>query len=94
MLSSFLSTAPLEHIHLVLPFVTTKNKEVNASVILWPSNVGTLTYVWWLGNNSEPLITLDRSISFTFAVEGMNSITVQVSAGSSILQDTKTIAVY
>ncbi|XP_066457586.1 VPS10 domain-containing receptor SorCS1 [Eleutherodactylus coqui] len=87
-------TAPLEHIHLVLPFVTTKNKEVNASVILWPSNVGTLTYVWWLGNNSEPLITLDRSISFTFAVEGMNSITVQVSAGSTILQDTKTIAVY
>ncbi|KAM3912701.1 VPS10 domain-containing receptor SorCS1 isoform 1-T1 [Leptodactylus fuscus] len=87
-------TAPLEHIHLVLPFVTTKDKEVNASVILWPSNVGTLTYVWWLGNNSEPLITLDRSISFTFGVEGMNSITVQVSAGSTILQDTKTIAVY
>ncbi|XP_044155682.1 VPS10 domain-containing receptor SorCS1-like [Bufo gargarizans] len=87
-------TAPLEHIHLVLPFVTTKNKEVNASVVLWPSNVGTLTYVWWLGNNSEPLITLDRSISFTFAVEGMNSITVQVSAGNTILQDTKTIAVY
>ncbi|XP_075698946.1 VPS10 domain-containing receptor SorCS1 isoform X2 [Rhinoderma darwinii] len=87
-------TAPLEHIHLVLPFVTTKNKEVNASVVLWPSNVGTLTYVWWLGNNSEPLITLERSISFTFAVEGMNSITVQVSAGSFILQDTKTIAVY
>ncbi|XP_073409181.1 VPS10 domain-containing receptor SorCS1 isoform X3 [Dendrobates tinctorius] len=87
-------TAPLEHIHLILPFVTTKNKEVNASVVLWPSNVGTLTYVWWLGNNSEPLITLDRSISFSFAVEGMNSITVQVSAGSSILQDTKTIAVY
>ncbi|XP_056386926.1 VPS10 domain-containing receptor SorCS1 isoform X2 [Hyla sarda] len=87
-------TAPLEHIHLILPFVTTKNKEVNASVVLWPSNVGTLTYVWWLGNNSEPLVTLDRTISFTFAVEGMNSITVQVSAGNTILQDTKTIAVY
>ncbi|XP_068113723.1 VPS10 domain-containing receptor SorCS1-like isoform X5 [Hyperolius riggenbachi] len=87
-------TAPLEHIHLVLPFVTTKNKEVNASVVLWPSNVGTVTYVWWLGNNSEPLVTLDRSISFTFGAEGMNSITVQVSAGSTILQDTKTIAVY
>ncbi|XP_073452018.1 VPS10 domain-containing receptor SorCS1 isoform X2 [Aquarana catesbeiana] len=87
-------TAPLEHIHLVLPFVTTKNKEVNASVVLWPSNVGTLTYVWWLGNNSEPIITLDRSISFTFVAEGMNSITVQVTAGNAILQDTKTIAVY
>ncbi|CAH2322510.1 VPS10 domain-containing receptor 1 [Pelobates cultripes] len=87
-------TSPLEHIHLVLPFVTTKNKEVNASVILWPSHVGTVTYVWWLGNNSEPLISLDGSISFTFAAEGMNSITVQVTAGNTILQDTKTIAVY
>ncbi|MEE6486954.1 hypothetical protein FKM82_014741 [Ascaphus truei] len=87
-------TCPLEHIHLVLPFVTTKNKEVNASVVLWPSHVGTLTYVWWLGNNTEPLISLEGSISFTFAAEGMNSITVQVSAGSTILQDTKTIAVY
>uniref|UniRef100_A0A8C5R5H3 Sortilin related VPS10 domain containing receptor 1 n=1 Tax=Leptobrachium leishanense TaxID=445787 RepID=A0A8C5R5H3_9ANUR len=87
-------TAPLEHIHLVLPFVTSKNKELNASVILWPSHVGTVTYVWWLGNNSEPLVTLDGSISFTFAAEGMNSITVQVAAGNTILQDTKTIAVY
>ncbi|XP_069467857.1 VPS10 domain-containing receptor SorCS1-like isoform X3 [Ambystoma mexicanum] len=87
-------TCPLEHVHLALPFVTTRNKAVNASAVLWPSHVGTLTYIWWLGNNSEPLITLEGSISFTFASEGMNTITVQVSAGSSILQDTKTIAVY
>ncbi|XP_069095531.1 VPS10 domain-containing receptor SorCS1-like isoform X2 [Pleurodeles waltl] len=87
-------TCPLEHVHLALPFVTTKNKAVNASAVLWPRHVGTITYVWWLGNNSEPLITLEGSISFTFASEGMNTITVQVSAGNSILQDTKTIAVY
>ncbi|KAI6066435.1 VPS10 domain-containing receptor SorCS1 [Aix galericulata] len=41
-----------------------------------------------------PLITLEGSITFTFSVEGMNTITVQVSAGNIILQDTKTIAVY
>uniref|UniRef100_A0A8D0GK12 Sortilin related VPS10 domain containing receptor 1 n=1 Tax=Sphenodon punctatus TaxID=8508 RepID=A0A8D0GK12_SPHPU len=87
-------TCPLEHIHLSLPFVTTKNKEVNATAVLWPSQVGTLTYVWWFGNNTEPLITLEGSITFTFSAEGMNTITVQVSAGSTILQDTKTIAVY
>ncbi|KAM4669955.1 VPS10 domain-containing receptor SorCS1 [Amazona ochrocephala] len=87
-------TCPLEHVHLSLPFVTTKNKEVNATAVLWPSQVGTLTYVWWFGNNTEPLITLEGSITFTFSVEGMNTITVQVSAGSTILQDTKTIAVY
>uniref|UniRef100_A0A8B9DNC1 VPS10 domain-containing receptor SorCS1 n=1 Tax=Anser cygnoides TaxID=8845 RepID=A0A8B9DNC1_ANSCY len=87
-------TCPLEHVHLSLPFVTTKNKEVNATAVLWPSQVGTLTYVWWFGNNTEPLITLEGSITFTFSVEGMNTITVQVSAGNIILQDTKTIAVY
>ncbi|KAK2530614.1 VPS10 domain-containing receptor SorCS1 [Columba guinea] len=87
-------TCPLEHVHLSLPFVTTKNKEVNATTVLWPSQVGTLTYVWWFGNNTEPLITLEGSITFTFSVEGMNTITVQVSAGNTILQDTKTIAVY
>ncbi|XP_026524410.1 VPS10 domain-containing receptor SorCS1 [Notechis scutatus] len=85
---------PLEHVHLSLPFVTTKNKEVNATAILWPSQVGTLTYIWWFGNNTEPLITLEGSITFTFSTEGMNIITVQVSAGNTILQDTKMIAVY
>nr|XP_060497042.1 VPS10 domain-containing receptor SorCS1 [Panthera onca] len=87
-------TCPLEHVHLSLPFVTTKNKEVNATAVLWPSQVGTLTYVWWYGNNTEPLITLEGSISFKFTSEGMNTITVQVSAGNAILQDTKSIAVY
>ncbi|XP_058045097.1 VPS10 domain-containing receptor SorCS1 [Ahaetulla prasina] len=90
--SSFLG--PLEHVHLSLPFVTTKNKEVNATAILWPNQVGTLTYIWWFGNNTEPLITLEGSITFTFSTEGMNIITVQVSAGNTILQDTKMIAVY
>ncbi|KAE8589294.1 hypothetical protein XENTR_v10017514 [Xenopus tropicalis] len=33
-------TAPLEHIHLLLPFVTTKNREINASLVLWPSQRG------------------------------------------------------
>ena len=47
------ASGPLEHVHLSLPFVTTKNKEVNATAVLWPSQVGTLTYVWWYGNNTE-----------------------------------------
>lgn len=51
--SSSCVAGPLEHVHLSLPFVTTKNKEVNATAVLWPSQVGTLTYVWWYGNNTE-----------------------------------------
>uniref|UniRef100_A0A8C5TAG7 Sortilin related VPS10 domain containing receptor 1 n=1 Tax=Malurus cyaneus samueli TaxID=2593467 RepID=A0A8C5TAG7_9PASS len=65
-------TCPLEHVHLSLPFVTTKNKEINATAVLWPSQVGTLTYVWWFGNNTEVCIpdglrqgSVSRALFFT-----------------------------
>lgn len=41
----------------------------------------------------QPVITLDGSISHTFSSDGMHTITVQVAAANTILQDTKTIAV-
>ncbi|XP_076839029.1 VPS10 domain-containing receptor SorCS3 isoform X1 [Brachyhypopomus gauderio] len=86
-------TCPVEHVQLLAPFVVIKNKEVNLTAVVWPSNCRTLTYFWWLGNNTEPVITLEGSIPHVFAAEGMNTVTVQVSSASSILQDTKTIAV-
>ncbi|XP_066517473.1 VPS10 domain-containing receptor SorCS1 isoform X2 [Hoplias malabaricus] len=87
-------TCQLEYIHLSAPFVAVKNKEVNLTAVLWPSQVGTVTYIWWFGNNSEPVITLEGSVAFTFPREGVNIITVQVAAGNSILQDRKTISVH
>ncbi|KAG2462726.1 SORC3 protein, partial [Polypterus senegalus] len=38
----------LDHVHLSAPFVAVKNKEVNLTVVLSPSQVGTITYIWWL----------------------------------------------
>ncbi|XP_059410587.1 VPS10 domain-containing receptor SorCS1 isoform X2 [Carassius carassius] len=87
-------TCQLESIHLSAPFVAVKNKEVNLTVVLSPSQVGTVTYIWWLGNNSEPVITLEGSVAFTFPREGISVVTVQVSAENTILQDRKTIAVH
>ncbi|XP_061580245.1 VPS10 domain-containing receptor SorCS1-like isoform X2 [Cololabis saira] len=87
-------TCQLEYIHLSAPFVAVRNKEVNLTAVLWPSQVGTVTYIWWIGNNTEPVITLEGSVACTFSREGTNSVTVQVSAGSSILQDKKSIAVH
>ncbi|KAJ8415998.1 hypothetical protein AAFF_G00380200 [Aldrovandia affinis] len=84
----------LEHVHLSAPFVAVKNKEVNLTAVLWPSQVGTAMYIWWFGNNSEPVITLEGSAAFTFSREGVTTVTVQVSAGNTILQDKKTIAVH
>lgn len=51
----FFGVGQLEYIHLSAPFVAVKNKEVNLTVVLWPSQVGTVTYIWWFGNNSEVL---------------------------------------
>uniref|UniRef100_A0A4W6D2F9 VPS10 domain-containing receptor SorCS2 n=1 Tax=Lates calcarifer TaxID=8187 RepID=A0A4W6D2F9_LATCA len=87
-------TCQLEYIHLSAPFVAVRNKEVNLTAVLWPSQVGTVTYIWWIGNNTEPVITLEGSIACTFSREGINTVTVQVSAGNTILQDRKTIAVH
>uniref|UniRef100_A0A8D3C420 PKD domain-containing protein n=1 Tax=Scophthalmus maximus TaxID=52904 RepID=A0A8D3C420_SCOMX len=86
-------TCPVEHVQLVAPFVVIRNKEVNITAVVLPSHSRTVTYFWWLGNNTEPVITLDGSISYTFANEGMHTITVQVAAASTILQDTKIVAV-
>ncbi|XP_027785961.2 VPS10 domain-containing receptor SorCS3 [Marmota flaviventris] len=85
---------PVEHVHLRVPFVAIRNKEVNISAVVWPSQLGTLTYFWWFGNSTKPLITLDSSTSFTFLAEGTNTITVQVAAGNALIQDTKDIAVH
>ncbi|XP_032419731.1 VPS10 domain-containing receptor SorCS3 [Xiphophorus hellerii] len=86
-------TCPVEHVQLLAPFVVIRNKEVNITAVVLPSQSRTVTYFWWLGNNTEPVITLDGSVSYTFRSEGMHSITVQVAAANGILQDTKSIAV-
>ncbi|XP_048104453.1 VPS10 domain-containing receptor SorCS3 isoform X1 [Alosa alosa] len=86
-------TCAVEHVQLLAPFVVIRNKEVNLTAVVGPSQSRTLTYFWWLGNSSEPIVTLDGSISHTFTSEGMHTVTVQVSSANSILQDTKTIAV-
>uniref|UniRef100_A0A671UYN3 Sortilin related VPS10 domain containing receptor 3 n=1 Tax=Sparus aurata TaxID=8175 RepID=A0A671UYN3_SPAAU len=86
-------TCPVEHVQLLTPFVVIRNKEVNITAVVLPSHSRTVTYFWWLGNNTEPVITLDGSISYTFPTEGMHTITVQVAAANTILQDTKAIAV-
>uniref|UniRef100_A0A8V0ZHX1 Sortilin related VPS10 domain containing receptor 3 n=1 Tax=Gallus gallus TaxID=9031 RepID=A0A8V0ZHX1_CHICK len=77
-----------------VPFVAIRNKDVNITAVVWPSQAGTLTYFWWFGNSTKPLITLESSISYIFNEEGMNTVTVQVAAGNTLIQDTKEIAVH
>ncbi|XP_035255451.1 VPS10 domain-containing receptor SorCS3-like isoform X1 [Anguilla anguilla] len=86
-------TSPVARIHLSAPFVAVRNTEVNLTAVVWPSQPRTAAFFWWFGNSTEPIITLEGSIPYTFANEGVNTVTVQVSSGNTILQDTKQITV-
>uniref|UniRef100_A0A7N6FEK1 PKD domain-containing protein n=1 Tax=Anabas testudineus TaxID=64144 RepID=A0A7N6FEK1_ANATE len=87
-------TCQLEQVQLLAPSVVVKNKVVNLTTVLQPSNVGTVTYYWWFDNKTEPIVTLDGAISFTFSKEGSHSVTVQASVGNTVHQDQMMVVVY
>ncbi|XP_047459268.1 VPS10 domain-containing receptor SorCS1-like [Mugil cephalus] len=84
----------LEQVQLSAPSVVVKNKAVNLTTVLRPSNVGTVTYYWWFDNKTEPVVTLDGTMSFAFSKEGSHTVTVQASVGSTVHQDQMKMAVY
>lgn len=55
--SCFLFKGQLEHVQLSAPSVVVKNKAVNLTTVLRPSNVGTVTYYWWFNNKTEVSLT-------------------------------------
>uniref|UniRef100_A0A3Q1C4D3 PKD domain-containing protein n=1 Tax=Amphiprion ocellaris TaxID=80972 RepID=A0A3Q1C4D3_AMPOC len=87
-------TCQLEQVQLSAPSVVVKNKAVNLTTVLRPSNVGTVTYYWWFDNKTEPVVTLDGAVSFTFSKEGSHTVTVQASVGNTVHQDQVRVAVY
>uniref|UniRef100_A0A3P9M068 PKD domain-containing protein n=2 Tax=Oryzias latipes TaxID=8090 RepID=A0A3P9M068_ORYLA len=84
----------LEQVELMAPLVVVKNRAVNFTTVLHPANVGTITYFWWFDNKTEPIVTLDGAVSFTFSKEGYHSVTVQALAGNAVHQDQRMVAVY
>ncbi|XP_053730343.1 VPS10 domain-containing receptor SorCS3 [Synchiropus splendidus] len=86
-------TSPVERVYLSAPIVAVRGKVANLTAVVWPSHIRTLTFFWWFDNSSEPIITLEGSISYTFPKEGKNKVTVQVASGSTVMQDSKDITV-
>uniref|UniRef100_A0A3B3D5D5 Sortilin related VPS10 domain containing receptor 3b n=1 Tax=Oryzias melastigma TaxID=30732 RepID=A0A3B3D5D5_ORYME len=86
-------TSPVERIYLSAPIVTIRGKAANLTAVAWPSHSRTLTFFWWFDNSSEPIITLEGSISHTFHRVGKNKVTLQVACGSTVMQDSKVITV-
>ena len=42
----------------------------------------------------QPVVSLEGGVSFTFLTEGVHTVTVQASLGSTVLQDKGTVIVY
>uniref|UniRef100_A0A8C6TQ47 Sortilin related VPS10 domain containing receptor 1 n=1 Tax=Neogobius melanostomus TaxID=47308 RepID=A0A8C6TQ47_9GOBI len=87
-------TCQLEQVQLSAPSVAVKNKAVNLTTALRPSQVGTVTYYWWFDNKTEPLVTLNGAMTCTFSKVGSHTVTVQASLGSTLHQDQMAIGVY
>lgn len=49
----------MEHVHLSVPFVAIRNKDINITAVVWPSQAGTLTYFWWFGNSTKVRLPFD-----------------------------------
>ncbi|KFQ31987.1 VPS10 domain-containing receptor SorCS2, partial [Mesitornis unicolor] len=86
--------APLQALNLEVVPVVGRNQEVNLTAIILPKNPNLTVFYWWIGNNLQPLLTLDYFLVTKFAETGDVRVTVQASCGSSMLQDSKVVHVF
>uniref|UniRef100_A0A803XMG6 PKD domain-containing protein n=1 Tax=Meleagris gallopavo TaxID=9103 RepID=A0A803XMG6_MELGA len=86
--------SPLQALNLEVVPVIGRNQEVNLTAIILPKNPNLTVFYWWIGNNLQPLLTLDSFLVTKFAVTGDVRVTVQASCGNSMLQDSKVVHVF
>ncbi|XP_062850585.1 VPS10 domain-containing receptor SorCS2 [Trichomycterus rosablanca] len=87
-------TPPLQEVHLEVVPVARRNQEVNLTAVVLPEDANLTVFYWWIGEQLQPMLTLENSIITRFSEEGELSVTVQVSNGRSTVQDSKTVRVY
>ncbi|XP_041443704.1 VPS10 domain-containing receptor SorCS2 isoform X2 [Xenopus laevis] len=85
---------PLQALHLELVPVVGKNKEVNLTAVIQPRNANLTVFYWWIGNNLQPILTLENYLVTRFGEAGEFRVTVQVSCWNSMLQVSKTVKVF
>ncbi|XP_056208638.1 VPS10 domain-containing receptor SorCS2 isoform X2 [Falco biarmicus] len=86
--------SPLQALNLEVVPVVGRNQEVNLTAIILPKNPNLTVFYWWIGNNLQPLLTLESFLVMKFAETGDIRVTVQASCGSSMLQDSKVVHVF
>ncbi|XP_061443432.1 VPS10 domain-containing receptor SorCS2 isoform X2 [Rhineura floridana] len=85
--------SPLQVLHLEVVPVVGKNRDVNLTAIILPRNPNFTLFYWWIGNNLQPLLSLENFLVTSFGEVGEARVTVQASCGNSMLQDSKIIQV-
>ncbi|XP_057201140.1 VPS10 domain-containing receptor SorCS2 isoform X3 [Triplophysa rosa] len=87
-------TAPLQDVHLEVVPIAGRNQEVNLTAIVLPAEANLTVFYWWIGDNLQPKLTLENSLITRFSQKGEVLVTVQVSNGRSMVQDSKIVHVY
>ncbi|XP_062373198.1 VPS10 domain-containing receptor SorCS2 [Sardina pilchardus] len=87
-------TAPLQEVHLEVVPIAGTNQEVNLTATVLPSEANLTVFYWWIGDDLQPKLTLERSLITRFTESGEVSVTVQASNSRSMVQDSKTVRVY
>nr|XP_006629741.1 PREDICTED: VPS10 domain-containing receptor SorCS2 isoform X2 [Lepisosteus oculatus] len=86
--------SPLQEVHLEVVPIAGRNKEVNLTASVLPATANLTVFYWWIGDNLQPILTLENSLITMFSETGNVSVTVQASNGRSMVQDTKTVCVF
>uniref|UniRef100_A0A8D0DXF6 VPS10 domain-containing receptor SorCS2 n=1 Tax=Salvator merianae TaxID=96440 RepID=A0A8D0DXF6_SALMN len=85
--------SPLLALHLEIVPVVGRNQEVNLTAIILPRNANFTLFYWWIGNSLQPQLSLENYLVTSFSEVGEVRVTVQVSCGNSMLQDSKIVQV-
>ncbi|XP_020646198.3 VPS10 domain-containing receptor SorCS2 isoform X2 [Pogona vitticeps] len=84
---------PLKALHLEVVPVIGRNQEVNLTAVILPRNSNFTLFYWWIGNNLQPVLSLENYLVTSFADVGEVRVTIQASCGNSMLQDSKIVQV-
>uniref|UniRef100_A0A3B3BBM1 VPS10 domain-containing receptor SorCS2 n=1 Tax=Oryzias melastigma TaxID=30732 RepID=A0A3B3BBM1_ORYME len=87
-------TAPLHEVHLEVVPIARRNQEVNLTAVVLPAEANLTVFYWWIGDNLQPVLTLQNSLLTRFPNTGEVSVTVQASNGRSMVKDTRIVRVY
>nr|XP_032806532.1 VPS10 domain-containing receptor SorCS2-like isoform X1 [Petromyzon marinus] len=85
---------PLSSVYLSMPPVVKCNQLFNVFTHIIPADSQGMVFSWWLGNSSQPVVSLSGEVTTSFPVVGETAISVQAATGSWAVQHSRALMVY